>query len=63
MNLRKGSTGDLVKKIQEKLGINPDGDFGDQTEAKVKEWQSKNGLLDDGLVGPVTWGKMFGSPS
>jgi putative chitinase len=31
------------------------------TEAKVKEWQAKNGLAADGIVGDGTWGKMFGA--
>lgn len=62
MVLKLGSTGDEVKKLQEKLGFsNPDGDFGPNTEAKVKEWQKANGLLDDGIVGDGTWSKMFGA--
>ena len=61
MLLKLGSTGDDVKKLQEKLGAKPDGDFGPGTEKSVKEWQSKNGLTQDGLVGDETWTKMFGS--
>jgi putative chitinase len=54
-----GSTGDVVKQIQQKLGISEDGNFGPKTEKSVKEWQTKNGLTPDGVVGPATWSKMF----
>lgn len=57
---RKGSKGDAVSLIQAVIGAKPDGDFGPKTEAAVKAWQSKNGLKADGIVGPVTWKKMFG---
>lgn len=59
MLIKKGSTGEEVKKIQEKLGLNPDGDFGPNTEKAVKDWQSKNGLKPDGIIGDSTWSKMF----
>jgi putative chitinase len=53
-----GSTGDVVKQIQKKLGITSDGNFGPGTEKSVKEWQTKNGLTPDGVVGPSTLKKM-----
>jgi putative chitinase len=53
-----GSTGDVVKQIQQKLGITSDGNFGPGTEKSVKEWQTKNGLTPDGVVGPSTLEKM-----
>lgn len=59
MLLKKGSTGEDVKKLQTRLGISADGSFGPGTEAKVKEWQSLNGLTADGIVGDTTWGKLF----
>lgn len=59
MLLRKGSQGEKVKQLQEKLGLYPDGIFGSDTEKHVKAWQRKNNLVDDGLVGNVTWSKMF----
>lgn len=61
--LKKGSTGDDVKWVQQKLtdagydlskhgGI--DGEFGDFTDQCVREFQKKNGLEVDGEVGPLT---------
>lgn len=64
MILKKGSKGAEVKQLQEKLGIaNPDGDFGPNTEAKLKAWQKANGLLDDGIAGPKTLEKIGIKPS
>jgi putative chitinase len=59
MLLKVGSKGDDVKKLQEKLGTVVDGDFGPGTEKLVKQWQTKNGLTSDGIVGDGTWTKMF----
>ena len=59
MLLKNGSKGDDVKKLQEKLGLNPDGSYGSGTEGAVKEWQKKNGLTADGIVGDTTWEKLF----
>ena len=56
--LKKGSKGPLVKKMQEVLGLDADGDFGPGTERAVKHWQSENGLTADGIVGPKTLAKM-----
>jgi putative chitinase len=56
--LKKGSKGEWVKKMQKVLGVAQDGDFGPGTEAKVKEWQTKNELTADGVVGPKTLAKM-----
>ena len=41
--LKIGSTGEDVKKLQSKLGLNPDGVFGPGTEKAVKEWQKRMG--------------------
>jgi len=59
MLLKLGSEGEDVKKLQVKLGVDPIGKFGPKTDAAVKDWQSKNGLTPDGIVGDGTWGKMF----
>ena len=57
-----GDTGAEVKELQEwlvKLGYNvgskgPDGDFGSKTYTAVIDFQRKNNLDDDGIVGPLT---------
>ena len=58
--LRKGSKGDLVKKMQAALGIGADGDFGQGTENALKKWQDRNGLTPDGVAGPKTLAKLLG---
>ena len=58
MLLRKGSRGPNVKKLQTFLGTGADGIFGSGTERAVKDWQKKNGLAADGIVGPNTLKKM-----
>jgi LysM repeat protein len=62
--VRKGSKGDPVRRMQERLkelGHDPkgaDGVFGPNTEAAVKAFQAAHGLATDGVVGPQTWGKL-----
>lgn len=58
--LKRGSTGSLVKQLQEKLGIKADGVFGGGTEATLKKWQAANGLSADGKAGPNTLEKLLG---
>jgi putative chitinase len=58
--LRRGSKGDEVKKMQAKLGLAADGDFGPGTEAALKKWQAANGLTADGVAGPKTLDKLLG---
>jgi putative chitinase len=60
MLLKIGSKGEDVKKLQAKLGLGADGDFGPGTDKAVKAWQQANGLTADGIVGNGTWSKMFG---
>jgi peptidoglycan hydrolase-like protein with peptidoglycan-binding domain len=50
----KSST-DAVKQLQIALHLNPDGDFGPETEAAVRTLQARHGLTVDGIVGPATW--------
>jgi putative chitinase len=61
MLLKIGSSGEDVKKLQTKLGLVSDGGFGPKTEAKVKEWQTANGLPPNGIIDDNSWNKMFGS--
>ena len=56
--LKIGSQGNLVKQLQEKLGITADGAFGPGTDKALKEWQTKNGLIADGVAGETTLSKM-----
>ena len=58
MFLKLGSRGKEVKELQELLEIDADGIFGKGTETAVKNWQTKNGLTADGIVGPKTWDEM-----
>jgi len=61
--LRFGSTGPFVVQLQEGLNklptalaaLTPDGQFGSKTQGRVKEFQTRNSLLSDGIVGPLTW--------
>lgn len=50
---------DEVKQIQRVVGTNPDGVYGDKTTSAVKAWQKSHSLNADGLVGALTWDKMF----
>ena len=64
--LYRGGTGDAVKTLQEKLNAkgfdsgNVDGIFGAKTYAAVTAFQKANGLGVDGIVGKLTWGKIYG---
>ena len=44
MLLKIGSKSEDVKKLQAKLGLGADGDFGPGTDKAVKAWQTANGL-------------------
>ena len=58
--LKKGSKGNEVKELQNKLnalGYNcgkADGIFGAKTETAVKQYQKDTGLIVDGMAGPKT---------
>lgn len=61
--LKNGSKGDDVKTLQSALNkfgyaLIVDGVFGAKTEIAVKNYQMKNGLVADGIVGPKTWDKL-----
>lgn len=58
--VKRGSTGETVKKLQTALGLKADGVFGIGTEASLKSWQAKNGLVADGVAGPKTLAKLIG---
>ncbi len=52
-----------VIKIQKYLGVNPDGNYGQQTAKAVYLWQESQGLRPDGEVGKTTWDRMFSGVS
>ena len=60
-----GCTGDAVKTLQEKLNAkgfnsgNVDGIFGAKTYAAVTAFQKANSLGVDGIVGKLTWAKLY----
>ncbi|MGE0848815.1 MAG: peptidoglycan-binding protein [Hyphomicrobiaceae bacterium] len=56
--LKQGTRGATVKKLQEKLGVGADGQFGAGTEKALRDYQAKNGLAADGLAGPATLAQM-----
>jgi murein L,D-transpeptidase YcbB/YkuD len=56
--LKRGLKGAPVKRLQEKLGVTADGDFGPGTEAAVKDFQRSAGLAVDGIAGPDTFTAM-----
>lgn len=61
-NLKYGSTGAEVKKLQEALGFtgsDVDGKFGPKTQQAVKDYQAANGLKVDGIAGKNTLGKLY----
>ena len=56
--LKRGMKGAPVKRLQEKLGVEADGDFGPGTQRAVRDYQEKNGLAADGIAGPDTFTAM-----
>lgn len=58
--VKRGSRGDTVKKVQAALGLKADGIFGIATEATLKSWQARHGIKADGVAGPDTLSKLLG---
>jgi peptidoglycan hydrolase-like protein with peptidoglycan-binding domain len=66
--IKRGSKGEHVRYLQERLNAHSvndgrlkgsvDGDFGPNTEKRVKAFQQDTGLRQDGAVGPATWAKL-----
>ncbi|SRR6266545_4198772 len=57
---------DEVKELQRLLNqdgfqLTVDGLFGRDTETAVKRFQRDQGIDDDGIVGPLTWGALLGT--
>ncbi len=62
--IRLGSLGEAVKTLQAALNLWREPDqtrlaedsfFGLRTNSRVREFQSRNQLYPDGVVGPLTW--------
>ena len=63
-----GSQGSDVTELQKLLNQNgyslaEDGVFGSKTQSAVKDYQQKNNLSVDGIVGTNTWGALTGAGS
>ncbi|MER7072367.1 phage tail tip lysozyme [Terrabacter sp. NPDC000476] len=61
--LRQGSTGEAVKGLQRELvdagySLTVDGSFGPATYSALRSYQSKSGLVVDGVAGNNTWGSL-----
>lgn len=64
INVRKGAEGNITYLIQAMLvchsfDVDADGIFGPATESAVRDFQSRNGLSQDGIVGKNTFNKLF----
>jgi hypothetical protein len=58
VNLKNGSKGSEVKKLQTALKVTADGDFGPITEKAVKAYQTKKGIVVTGVVDETTWKRL-----
>ena len=57
--IKIGSKGDAVKTLQTALHLMVDGKFGRITEEAVRDFQKRNNLKVDGIVGEKTWEKIL----
>jgi len=56
--LKSGLSGEPVRHLQKKPGVEADGVFGPNTESALKAYQKENGLSVDGIAGPDTFAQM-----
>lgn len=65
MDRRQGHTGHVVRALQVLLnhrasaGLLVDGEFGPVMTQAVRTYQSRQGLVVDGWVGAITWGRLM----
>jgi putative chitinase len=57
--IKRGMRGESVALLQEALGLDNDGIFGPGTEKALKRWQLENGLISDGIAGPMALNKLI----
>jgi peptidoglycan hydrolase-like protein with peptidoglycan-binding domain len=62
--LKLGSSGKYVQMVQKTLNKNGchlavDGIFGEMTKKAVMTYQKNHGLQVDGIVGKITWDRLF----
>jgi peptidoglycan hydrolase-like protein with peptidoglycan-binding domain len=63
VQVREGDAGEAVFALQSQWRfINHDGVFGPKTDALVRDFQQREGLDVDGIVGPQTWQRMGNGP-
>ncbi|MFJ8270817.1 peptidoglycan-binding protein [Streptomyces sp. NPDC094154] len=55
LTVAPGARGQVVKALQVQLGVRADGIVGKKTKTAVSNFQKKNRLAVDGVVGPETW--------
>ena len=67
--VKLGDSGEDVRRLQrvfartKVLGFDDvNGIFGPATEQAVKDFQQSNGLVIDGVVGPITWSHIHPLP-
>ncbi len=54
------TSGPIIRYLQYRVGADPDGIYGLNTEAAIKQFQQQNGLTADGIVSAPTWQKLIG---
>lgn len=58
-SIRHGEDGWRAYALQKGIGATPDGAFGPKTLTALKNFQAAEGLVADGIAGPVTQGKIL----
>lgn len=64
ITLKRDNSGYSVRALQWQLianscsGVEVNGYFGPYTDSAVRRFQSANGLVSDGIVGPMTWNRL-----
>jgi peptidoglycan hydrolase-like protein with peptidoglycan-binding domain len=56
--IKRGASGRSVIVLQYLLGLSPTGTFDDATDKAVRVFQDDQEIKADGIVGPITWGKL-----